>query len=136
MAHPNEELLRKGYEAFAAGDLAALDTMFADDILWHNGGNNALSGDYHGKEAVFGFFGRVLELTGGNFRNDVHTMFADDEHGVVVVNLHAERDGRTFDSPAVHVLHVADGKVTEFWGLVYDTRGSDEFWGPKEAATA
>ena len=35
MAHPNEELIRGGYEAFAKGDLAEVLKRFADDIAWH-----------------------------------------------------------------------------------------------------
>jgi hypothetical protein len=33
-----------------------LDELFADDIRAHIAGNHALSGDYQGKKAVFGFF--------------------------------------------------------------------------------
>ena len=131
MAHPNEELLRKGYEAFGNGDMAALDGLFADDIVWHTGGENVLSGDYEGKEAVFGLFGRIFELTGGTFRNTVHDAFANDDHGVAIVQLHAERDGKSFAGPGANVFHVRDGQVTEFWGLVYDNAAWDAFWGPK-----
>ena len=33
MAHPNEDLVRRGYEAFATGDMATLNELFADDKL-------------------------------------------------------------------------------------------------------
>ncbi len=55
--HPNLEIARAGYEAFASGDLAAVSDLLSDDIVWHSGGNNILTGDYEGKEAVLGFFG-------------------------------------------------------------------------------
>ena len=33
MAHPNEELLRRGYEAFAAGDMDTVLSIFHPDIV-------------------------------------------------------------------------------------------------------
>jgi ketosteroid isomerase-like protein len=33
--HPNVERLRRGYEAYARGDLATLRGMFADAIIFH-----------------------------------------------------------------------------------------------------
>ena len=31
MAHPNEELVRRGYDAFASGDMAVIDELFAEE---------------------------------------------------------------------------------------------------------
>ncbi len=45
MAHPNEELLRRGYEAFAKGDLDTVMSIFDEDIVWHEPGRNALGGE-------------------------------------------------------------------------------------------
>jgi hypothetical protein len=38
MAHPNEDLARKGYEAFMKADMQKVSDFFADDIVWHVGG--------------------------------------------------------------------------------------------------
>ena len=57
--HPNLVNARAGYEAFALGDMAAVGDLLADDIVWHSGGNNILTGDYEGKEAVFGLLREV-----------------------------------------------------------------------------
>jgi uncharacterized protein len=56
-------------------------------------------------------FGRLLELTGGTFRLDVHDILANDTHGIVLVTTHAERDGRTLASRRVDIWHLADGKA-------------------------
>ncbi len=50
--HPNAELLRKGYEAFDKGDIAALTDMFAEDVVWHVTGTSPISGVHRGREAV------------------------------------------------------------------------------------
>lgn len=126
--HPNVDLLRRGYDAFARGDLDALRELFAEGIVWHVPGDNILSGDYEGRDAVFGFFGKLIQESGGTFRQEVHDFLANDTHGVVLVEFHAERGGQTFDGRSVHVMHIESGKVTEFWNFLEDTTEADAFW--------
>ena len=128
MAHPNEDLLRKGYAAFGEGDLDTVMGLFADDIKWHVPGRNPLAGDYSGKEEVGAFLGRAMELTNGTFRVDVHDLLANDDHGVALVHLTAERDGKSLDSNDVHVWHIRDGRATEQWIHPGDQYAADEFW--------
>jgi hypothetical protein len=52
--HPNVELTRRGYRAFSEGDMT-LTELIADDCVWHVGGNNVLTGDHKGREAIFGY---------------------------------------------------------------------------------
>jgi ketosteroid isomerase-like protein len=126
--HPNLEAARAGYEAFARGDMTALNDLLSDDIVWHNGGNNILSGDYEGKEAVLGFFGRLVQETGGNFKNEIHDMLANDDHGVALVNQSATRGDKSLEGRSVHVFHMSDGKMTEFWAFPEDQNLTDDFW--------
>jgi ketosteroid isomerase-like protein len=129
MAHPNEELVRQGYAAFLGGDLAALNDLFADDIVWHAPGRNQLSGDYRGKDEVFAQLAKVFELTGGTFSLEIHDVLADDEHAVVLLRATAERpDGRRLDDIGAQVFHISDGKVTEQWLHAGDVYAGDEFW--------
>lgn len=126
--HPNVELLRKGYEAYSSGDIETINELFADDIEWHVGGRNQISGDYHGKEEVFGFFGKLMELSGGTARLEVHDVLANDEHGVALVVNTASREGREIRSNDAHTFHIRDGKVVEFWDAAVDQYAVDEFW--------
>ncbi len=128
MTHPNEELARKGYEAFAAGELDFVREHFAEDIVWHLPGRNPLAGDYRGIDEVFALFARNVELTEGSFRLEVHDVLANDEHAVVLVRATGNRGGRRLDDRQSHVFHVRDGKVTEFWGHPGDQYAVDEFW--------
>jgi ketosteroid isomerase-like protein len=68
MAHPNEELLRQAFDAFAKGDVDTLRAQMDQDAVWHTPGRNLISGDYRGVEAILGFFAKIAELTGGTFR--------------------------------------------------------------------
>lgn len=128
MTHPNEDLVRKGYQAFLSGDMATLDGLFADDIVWHVPGHNILSGDFRGKQEVFGEFQKLGELVGSSFSLDIHAVLADDEHAVVLARATAEREGRRLDDNSVQVFHVKDGKVTEQWLYPGDQSATDEFW--------
>ena len=82
---------RDGYAAFAKGDFAVLNDLFAEDLLWHEPGRNQLAGDYRGRDAVTGTFGKVMEVTEGSFHIDLHAVLADDEHGVALVVTTASR---------------------------------------------
>ena len=126
--HPNLERARAGYEAFARGDLGAVSELLSDDIVWHSGGNNILTGDYEGKEAVLGFFGALMQESGGTFSNDIHDMLANDDHGVALVTASATRGDKSFEGNVVHVFHMRDDKMTEFWAFNEDQNLFDEFW--------
>src|SRR4051794_28647756 len=67
-------MISKGYEAFGAGDIQTVMDLFTDDIAWHIPGKNPLAGDYHGKDQVMGFFGKLMEMTGGTFRLTIHDL--------------------------------------------------------------
>jgi uncharacterized protein len=127
--HPNVEYARRGYAAFGSGDLATLSELIADDAVWHAQGVGPLSGDYHGRDEVFGFFGRLAEETGGTFRLDVHDILANDEHTAVLATLTASRNGKSIEVPVVNVSHNdGDGKITEFWTSTTDPQAALDFW--------
>lgn len=126
--HPNLKRARIGYAAFAGGDMETLNDVISDDVLWHVGGNNPLSGDYEGKEAVFALFGRLAQETGGTFQNEIHDLLANDDHGVALVNVSATRGNKSFEGRSVHVFHMRDGELTEFWDFPENPAELDEFW--------
>jgi uncharacterized protein len=128
MAHPNEELRRQGYEALAKGDLDTVMSIFDDDIVWHEPGRSPLSGEFRGHQQVQELFGRIFEMSGGTFSNEIHDILANDEHAVVMLRARAKRSGKSLDAPACHVWHLGNGKATEFWELTFDPYAADEFW--------
>ena len=132
--HTNVELTRRAYDAFAKGDLAALSELIADDVTWHVRGVGPLSGDYHGRDEVFAFFGRLAEETAGTFRLDVHDVLANDEHTVALCTLSASRGAKSVQTPVANVSHVRDGKVTEF-GPQQPTRRRASTSGPERRPT-
>ncbi len=128
MTHPDAELIRTGYEAFGRGDIPTVLATFNDDIVWHVGGRNQLSGDYQGHDGVVAFFTKLMEISGGTLNLSVHDITASDNHVIAIVDLTAERDGRPWENNGVHVWHLADGKVAEFRSIPVDPYLADEFW--------
>ncbi len=126
--HPNATLLRKGYEAFNKGDMATLRELFSEDVVWHVPGNNQLSGEHRGRDAVFAMFARTAELSGGTYRVELHDALANDEHAVGMARATASRQGKQLDSRDVATYHVSNGKITEAWTFGQDQRVTDQFW--------
>ena len=86
MAHPNEELVRSAFDAFAKGDVDSLRESMDQDAVWYVPGRNQLSGD-HRVDAILGFFAKTMELSGGTFRMEVHDVVVNDDHAVALLAL-------------------------------------------------
>ena len=129
VAQRNAEMARKGYEAFNEARIEAAMETIADGIVWHVGGDNPLSGEYKGKQAVLDFFLRFGQLTEGTYEAEIHDVVASEEHTLVIGTSTATRHGRTHASRFVDIIHpAADGKAKEFWRFVEDQAADDEFY--------
>ncbi len=126
--HPNAARLRRGHEAFNSGDVTALREMFAEDVVWHVAGNNRMSGEHRGKEAVFAAFAKTVGVPPLGFKIELHDVLANDDHAVTLARYTASRQGKQLDMRDITVYHIRNGKVTEFWSITEDQRATDEFW--------
>jgi uncharacterized protein len=127
-AKANAALIKGAYEAFSRGDIPGAMATFAEDIFWHVPGRGPLSRDYRGHAEVLGFFGHFMELSGGTFRLQIDDVLAKGDRVVVFCTESAQRGGRSWSAPQVHVWTVKDGKATVFWEYEGDQQGDDEFW--------
>jgi uncharacterized protein len=57
----NKDLIKRGYEAFAARDIETVMGLFDDEIEWVQPGDSAVSGTFHGKTEVVEHLGRLAE---------------------------------------------------------------------------
>jgi ketosteroid isomerase-like protein len=128
MAHPNEELMRRGFDAFGRGDMDALRELFDPEIAYHVPGRNPLAGDYHGPDQVLGLFGRIFEVSGGTFRAELHDAVANDEHAVALFTARGQREGATLEDRQVLVCHARDGRLVEVWLQATDLHELDAFF--------
>ena len=124
----NRRLIEDAYGAFARGDVPAVLGAFADDIAWHIPGRGPLSRDYQGHAEVLGFFQHFMELSNGTFNIQIDDVVAGPDHVVVLVTESAQRNGRHWSSPQVHVWTVDGGKARSFCQYQGDQQTEDEFW--------
>ncbi len=124
----NAELLRSGYEAFAAGDMATIQRLFHQEIVWHAQRLGILGGDHRGIEAVMSFFGRTMELTAGTFRVEVQEILANDDGAAAVARSTGRRGDAVLDSLQIQHFHIVDERVVEVWQYVADSPAVDAFW--------
>jgi ketosteroid isomerase-like protein len=127
MAHPNEELVHKGFDAFSKGDLDTVRALFDPDAVRHAPGRSRLSGDHRGVDDILDYFARTMELTAGTFRVELHDVLANDEHAVALYVARGERQGRTLEDKSVLVSHIGNGKFVETWQHSEDQYAADEF---------
>ena len=83
---------------------------------------------YTGQAEVFGFFGRLMELTGGTFRVESLDMLANESGGVFVDRLTAERNGRKLDVRLLLYVVIKDGQIVEGVDHFHPERAWDAFW--------
>ena len=93
MSHPTEDRLRRLYASFAGGNLAGFLAGCTDDVTFTVPGDTAGSGVFT-KDSFVEWITGVIGMTGGTFREDVLDVFANDEHGVLLLHHTFDRDGR------------------------------------------
>ena len=126
--HPNESLLRREYEARATGDDRGLAHVFADDVVWHVPGRNAIAGEYRGLAQAMEYVRKRRELAAGTFEIIVRDVLANDEHGLVIATGRATLHGQTSEWRAHGLYRFSDGRIAECWVLPEDQYEFDRIW--------
>ena len=98
-----------------AGDTETAMASLADDVVWH----------YIGSEEPLRGKAEVAERGPASFDAEItaelHDVLANDDHAVVMLKVHAERNGKILDYDVVEVYHIENGKMVERWALSQDT---------------
>lgn len=124
----NVELVRRGYAAFNAGDMATLSDLFAEDAVWHVAGSGVLSGTKQGRDAVLAYFGELGARTQGSFQANLEDIVGGENYTVAIQQTRGENNGKTLDMATVITFVVRDGKITEGREFFEDTAKADDFW--------
>jgi uncharacterized protein len=124
----NVDLVRRGYQAFGAGDLATLKELFTEDAVWTVPGQGVLSGTKQGRDAVLAHFGELATRTAGTVRAELQDVIGGEEHTIGLHHDYAERNGKVFDQDAVLVFHISGGRVDRVQEFLEDPAAADEFW--------
>jgi ketosteroid isomerase-like protein len=127
-AQEDTALVRRGYEAFIAGDMDTLRELFTEDAVWHVGGSGGLSGDKKGIDETLAYFGELGSRSQGSLKLTLEDVATGDKHTIGVQSNHAERDGKSLDQRSVIVFTISGGKVTEALEMAEDTGKASDFW--------
>jgi ketosteroid isomerase-like protein len=122
----NIEVVKKGYDAFMAGDMETLMSLLDENIEWFQPGQSAVSGTYHGKGELGDYMKRLAEKS-----TTVNPQrFLADGDTVVVLSETTSGGEKSQDAD---VFTVRDGKLIR--AQVYgDTAVMEHVFGKKELA--
>lgn len=127
--HPGVQRAKEYVDRFAQGDLGGLRDFYSDDVVWHVGGRHPLSGDYQGREALFGYFEKVRELTGGSIRLVPESIIASDRYTAMFTRVTAQRNDNNLDVVLAQIYRNGpDGRWNEYWAVADDQEAVDAFW--------
>ena len=123
--HPNEELARREFDLLNAGDLEALDALYAKDCVVHYPGKNPLAGS-HGVDAFRSRFQALFKDV--TLVRELHDASGSDDHAVQVLEMTASVGGRSHTWYAIASMHVQEGQLSEVWVYVDDQYALDDFF--------
>lgn len=124
------EVVRRLYAAFAARDLATVESCFAPDAVWHMPGKSPVAGDHHGWPAIRdGFLAKVGPLSGQTFRAELLDIAVGENSVVAVQRATATHQGRRLDVTGCQLMRLEEGRIAEVQGHYSDQYALDAFWG-------
>lgn len=95
--------------------------------MWHVASNNQLAGDYIGPNAVAAQMQRYEQHSRGTLRLET-SIAATDSHAIAIHSATAAGAEFMYAAHEVDVLHVGDGRITEFWSFSEDQDATDRIW--------
>ena len=130
MSHSNEDVLRDLYAIFAKGDLAGFLDGCTDDVTFTVPGRASVSGAYT-KSTFMDLINIVMGRSGGTFQEDLIDVFANDEHGALVLTHRFDRDGKARTYQTTHVVTFDGDKIATWEELPGSLTEFEAAWGPK-----
>jgi len=128
-ASDNAELVRRGYDAFNEADIATLTEILDENVSWHTPGRSPIAGDYQGRDAVVGQFGRYGGDTAGTFKAELKQVFTSDDGRVIGLHHNTgERNGKRLDTDCCIVFEIANGRMVSGREHFFSLDNWDEFW--------
>ncbi|MBV9906428.1 MAG: nuclear transport factor 2 family protein [Hyphomicrobiales bacterium] len=124
----NIAVVRRGYEAFAKGDIETLKTLFSPNAHWRQPEVGVLKGNYKGVPAILQFFGQLAQETQGSQHVEVHAIAASGDHVFVWERFTGKRKGQTLDTTEVVIFKLEKGIVTEAINFQSDYPTVAKFW--------
>ena len=130
MTHPNEQVLRDLYGVFAKGDLPGFLAGCTDDVTFTVPGNTPGSGQFT-KATFLEWITGVIGPTNGTFQEHVLDVFANDEHGVLMLRHEFDREGKHREYLTAHAVQLRDGRISAWEERPGSLAEFESAWGTK-----
>lgn len=131
----NIATVRKGFDAFATGDMDTLRQVLDPDIEWHLPGRSSISGDYRGIDDVLGFFGTLFQISGGTFTAELlECGELTSELVACLIHRRGTMPAGVVDQRTMLLFRLRDGRAVEVTEFALDLYAYDEAVGPKAIA--
>ncbi|KAF1299599.1 ketosteroid isomerase [Enterococcus sp. JM4C] len=116
-------------KALSEGDFPAVFATMADDIKWHQPGNNTLSGEIIGKERLGQHLGAFAERSNGTFKIRTNWVSSNDCFVAVNVTFLAQKKSADLNMDGFDLFKIEAGKIKEVWLFSAEQQVEDDFWG-------
>lgn len=118
---------RQFIDAFGANDLDAVSSLLAEGFVGHITNADGSTRDVGRDDYVASV--ESMDVPTANLRLDVPDVsLVGDDQVMAMVEVHAERNGRTLHNHSGQLLRVVDDHVTELWMVDALPAESDAFW--------
>ncbi len=129
IAEKNAENVKRGYAAFNSADMATLTQLFHKDASWQTPGKSSIAGTFHGRDNVFGHFGRYGMETNGTMQSRLMAVSATTDGKVVAIHHNSgTRNGKTLNTDCCIEFDFKDGLLISGREYFFDLYNWDEFW--------
>jgi uncharacterized protein len=106
----NVDAARAAYEAFASGNLPALQDSFAEHAVWVTSDELPLGGTVEGRDTIIGNFAQIPNYW-NSFSVEPEQFIDAGDYVVVRGTQRAANDKGSFEAPFLHLLEFEDGKT-------------------------
>jgi len=112
---PKERAIRELYDARARRDWDAVASLLADQVGWHEPGEEDHSGDFRGREEVVALLEKLVAVTEGTFQLELEAFLNLDHHSAVLVRWWAERQGLRSEGREIAIYRFQSAKIAQVW---------------------
>lgn len=127
---PRTAAVRRFLAAMRDEDGRTMMEVLHPDVRWEVAGSSSISGEYIGREAVFGYFARIVDLVGGSFAWETAAIEVGDEDELVRIRTttSASRHGQVLATTETLTFRLHDGRVVWCRQQTEDQPVWDQFW--------
>lgn len=120
-------LAKRLWQAHSVGDVAALESLYAEDVVWHSSGRGAHAGHHRGRENVLGFLAGIGEDV-ARLNASLEDILVGEAYVANLMRVSGRRGDRSLDMTYVVLIRIERERIAEVWSFPQDLHAVDAFW--------